>query len=158
MEGRYISTAQSFRCLLQLAEECADMSIANIIKNDFYYDDLSTGASTEDELLKIYNSVIEILSSASFPLRKTRTNCPKIFENDVNNNTLNLTKQSCILGLNWSPTLDLFTFPIDINTDSLNITKRIIISTTCKIFTRPFSCLMCMYHYCQNNVTTIMES
>nr|XP_049694654.1 uncharacterized protein LOC126054199 [Helicoverpa armigera] len=86
----------STRCLLQLAEECTDMSIANIIKNDFYYDDLSTGASTEDELLKIYNSVTEILSSASFPLRKIRTNCPKIFENDVNNNTLNLTKQSCI--------------------------------------------------------------
>ncbi|XP_047024876.1 uncharacterized protein LOC124633636 isoform X1 [Helicoverpa zea] len=124
----------STRCLLQLAEECTDMSIANIIKNDFYYDDLSTGASTEDELLKIYNSVTEILSSASFPLRKIRTNCPKIFENDVNNNTLNLTKQSCVLGLNWSPTVDLFTFPIDINIDSLNITKRTIISTTCKIF------------------------
>lgn len=41
----YLST----RCLLELANECSDPVVSQIIKGDFYVDDLLTGASTESE-------------------------------------------------------------------------------------------------------------
>ncbi|CAG9136732.1 unnamed protein product [Plutella xylostella] len=41
----YLST----RCLVQLAKECRDPVISEVIQKDFYVDDLLTGASTEHE-------------------------------------------------------------------------------------------------------------
>ncbi|XP_028042418.1 uncharacterized protein LOC114252108, partial [Bombyx mandarina] len=38
------------RCLVQLSTECSDKRVANIIKNDFYCDDLITGCDNKTEL------------------------------------------------------------------------------------------------------------
>ncbi|CAH2106769.1 unnamed protein product [Euphydryas editha] len=122
------------RCLLQLSQECNDETIANVIKRDFYMDDLNTGTNSVDELRKIYNGVTQTLKSACFPLRKFRTNCPELFENETDvSKVRDWNKQSSVLGLNWSPKSDTLFFSTDIPVDNV-ITKRTVTSMTCKIF------------------------
>ncbi|KAG7307103.1 hypothetical protein JYU34_007243 [Plutella xylostella] len=126
----YLST----RCLVQLAKECRDPVISEVIQKDFYVDDLLTGASTEHELAHIHKNVTETLASACFPIRKFRTNCPQIFSQETETEALNLNKESSVLGITWAPNTDTLKFSININTDTTQTTKRNILSNTCKIF------------------------
>lgn len=124
----------STRCLVELAHECNDKSIANVIENDFYVDDLNTGSSSEEELRRIYVSVAQIMNSACFPLLKVRTNCPQAFEGvNILSDSLELSKESTVLGLSWCPKSDTIKFSTDI-VNAPQITKRTIISMTCKVF------------------------
>ncbi|XP_049886269.1 uncharacterized protein LOC126380933 isoform X1 [Pectinophora gossypiella] len=126
----YLST----RCLLQLALECPDKSIANVIRHDFYMDDMLTGADSDVELAHVLNQVTSVLNSACLPLHKYRTNCPHIFNDETMTESLNLNKQSSVLGLGWTPDTDTLNFSININKNTDKITKRVILSNTCKIF------------------------
>lgn len=124
----------STRCLLQLAIECPDSIIANVIENDFYIDDLNTGADTISDLKHIAEGVVRVLDSACLPLRKMRTNCPQLFGGDFDEAaSVDLSKESSVLGLNYSPKSDTLQFSRDLEPTSL-CTKRSIISMTCKIF------------------------
>lgn len=58
------------RCLKQLSFECKNDKIANIIKHDFYVDDLLTGGNHLSEVMFIRNQVTNTLASACMPLRK----------------------------------------------------------------------------------------
>lgn len=144
--GTASATFLAFRCLVQLSKECADPKIANVIKNDFYCDDLITGSDDLSELKYIRDSVVDKLAEACFPLRKFRTNAPCIFANDptsnisdeknlsqVNDQYSNLQNQSSVLGLNWCPSQDNFNFLVDFQNEPTS-TKRNILSATCKIF------------------------
>ncbi|CAG4958843.1 unnamed protein product [Colias eurytheme] len=124
----------STRCLLQLSHECSDPIIAEIIKRDFYMDDLLTGADSQAELAYILKNVVDQLDSSCFPLHKFRTNCTQIFSESTNTNPLDLDKKSSVLGVSWSPETDTLNFSININDNTNKITKRIILSETCKIF------------------------
>ncbi|XP_022828982.1 uncharacterized protein LOC111358223 isoform X2 [Spodoptera litura] len=125
----------STRCLLQLAKECNDDVIARIIKNDFYIDDLNTGANSESELQNIYVNVKKNLDSACFPLRKIRTNCLQALDcDDSVFDPVNLTKESSVLGLNYSPKLDIIQFPAKVESPPQIVTKKVVIATISKIF------------------------
>ncbi|XP_063891680.1 uncharacterized protein LOC126055847 [Helicoverpa armigera] len=124
----------STRCLLQLAKECEDKSIACVIENDFYADDLNTGSETVEGLKYIYREVVATLDSAQLPLRKFRTNCPSLFENDDDTaKFVDFNKESSVLGLIWCPKSDNLLFSTDLQ-HSAQITKRSVISTTAKVF------------------------
>lgn len=123
----------STRCLVQLARECSHPIISNILEHDIYMDDLNTGCQSEEEIKEIYEEVTRILSSACFPLHKIRTNCPKVLQTETTSKTLDLSKYSTVLGLNWSPSPDTLHFTVDMDM-SRKLTKRTIISLTCKIF------------------------
>lgn len=115
------------RCLLQLAKECNDDTIANIIKSDFYIDDLNTGAESESELPHIYKNIKEILDSACFPLRKVRTNRLQVFAvDDTMFDPIDLTKESSVLGLKYSPKLDIIEFPSKVESPPEIITKKVL--------------------------------
>lgn len=124
----------STRCLKQLALECNDSLISKVIQNDFYIDDMLTGASTERELHHIYVKVTEVLSSACLPIHKFRTNCPQIFNQATETQCLNLDKESSVLGVLWAPDTDTLRFAININHNQQKVTKREILSNTSKIF------------------------
>lgn len=126
----------STRCLLQLANECNNETIANIMKSDFYVDDLNTGADSESELQYIYTNVKKILDSACLPLRKIRTNCLQAFaaDDDTRLDSVDLIQESSVLGLNYSPKLDIIEFPLKVESPPQIITKRVVIATICKIF------------------------
>lgn len=125
----------STRCLLQLAKECNDKTVSEIIEHDFYYDDFLSGAECESELRHIYQSVTETLASACFSIHKFRTNCPQIFDDDCTlSQALELNKQSSVLGLIWLPKADSLQFSVKLDRDVCHVTKRTILSNTCKIF------------------------
>ncbi|XP_047534361.1 uncharacterized protein LOC125069000 [Vanessa atalanta] len=129
----YLST----KCIWQLGEECADEQIKTIIQHDFYIDDLLTGADSIPQLENILKSVVSVLSSGCFPLRKFKSNVPSIFENSLINtlDPLILSESTNALGLQWQPlndTLHILTnIPYDSNDQA---TKRIILSHSFKIF------------------------
>ncbi|XP_061724427.1 uncharacterized protein LOC133530514 [Cydia pomonella] len=126
----YLST----RCLVQLAMECSDPVVSKVIKNDFYVDDLLTGAATEGELAHILKTVTEVLNSAGFPIHKFKTNCPQIFQEATESDSHNLSKESSVLGVLWAPSTDTLRFEINIDKNEHKVTKRMILSNTCKIF------------------------
>lgn len=126
----YLST----RCLLQLALECTDPLISEVIKKDCYMDDLLTGADSEDTLAHIRKNVIKVFDSGCFPLHKFRSNCPQIFSDCASSESLDLSKQSSVLGVHWAPDSDTFTFGINLEQGEDKISKRKILSNTCKIF------------------------
>ncbi|XP_047992482.1 uncharacterized protein LOC125231164 [Leguminivora glycinivorella] len=124
----------STRCLVQLAKECPDVIVSNVIKNDFYVDDLNTGADSVEELKHITHGVVTALDSACLPLRKFRTNCVDLFEGNENTTSpLDLSKESSVLGLNYSPVSDTLQFSRD-QEPARECTKRSVISTTSKVF------------------------
>ncbi|XP_063541602.1 uncharacterized protein LOC134750371 [Cydia strobilella] len=64
----YLSLIHDNENIDDLAKECDSQTIAQIIKHDFYMDDLLTGAQTEAELGNICESVTNILNGACLPL------------------------------------------------------------------------------------------
>ncbi|XP_061706222.1 uncharacterized protein LOC133517094 [Cydia pomonella] len=126
------------RCLWQLGEESADSSIKTIIQNDFYCDDLLTGADEESDLLNIKQAVSNSLSRGCFNLRKYRSNSQLLINSElenIQNDSLVLSQSLHTLGLLWNPTQDTLHFNIDDSSASPDkVTKRSVLSTTFKIF------------------------
>ncbi|XP_073941239.1 uncharacterized protein [Choristoneura fumiferana] len=125
----------STRCIWQLGEECKDPSIKTIIQNDFYCDDLLSGAETEESLKYIQRQVSNELSKGCFHLRKYRSNLPTLFDDCSlpEKGNLLISNSTNTLGIGWSPSSDNLLFQIDYSPDS-TITKRSILSSTFKIF------------------------
>lgn len=125
------------RCLKQLADECEDTQIRQIINEDFYVDDLLTGDSTPEGLMRIRSLVSEVLASGCFNLRKFRSNLPTCESPDSSDSSvvvdLSEHAQSSTLGLKWSPSSDELYFVIKESDDSI-ATKRKILSTISQVF------------------------
>ncbi|XP_045774153.1 uncharacterized protein LOC123873362 [Maniola jurtina] len=132
--GLASSSFLSTRCLWQLGHECTDKSIETIIKNDFYVDDLITGANTEDELTHIQNSVSNTLKSGCFNLRKYRSNSKSILNAINPEEKLSISSSTSTLGLGWTPGNDKLQISFQIPDKSSKVTKRLILSFTFKIF------------------------
>ncbi|XP_045778928.1 uncharacterized protein LOC123876677 isoform X1 [Maniola jurtina] len=129
----YLST----KCLWRLGEECEDDLIKTIIQRDFYMDDLLTGADTISDLHHILATVVSVLRSGCFPLRKFKSNVPSILESSAIDPLENLTlsESTSTLGLQWKPSTDTLNVIVSIPeyTDDY-ITKRSILSHSFKIF------------------------
>nr|XP_034836350.1 uncharacterized protein LOC117992744 [Maniola hyperantus] len=129
----YLST----KCLWRLGEECEDDLIKTIIQRDFYMDDLLTGADTISDLHHILATVVSVLRSGCFPLRKFKSNVPSIFESAVIDPLENLTlsESTSTLGLQWKPSTDTLNIVVSIPDHADDyITKRLILSHSFKIF------------------------
>lgn len=127
----------STRCIIQLGEECEDELIKNIIKHDFYIDDLITGCNDETQLRFIQNSISKALNSGGFHLRKYKSNSLNILQGtNIENNQENLTfsESTSTLGLGWNPGTDALHFPTKNIPNNVPITKRFILSQSFQIF------------------------
>lgn len=71
------------RTIQKLAnDEGANFPIgAKTLLNDFYVDDLLSGANTLEELIHIRDEVIEILKRGGFDIRQWASNHPRALEN-----------------------------------------------------------------------------
>lgn len=125
------------RCLQQLAidynshypEACLALN------RDFYVDDLLTGANSLDEINKLHNDLINILSSAGLNLRKWLSNSAN-FKNCNESDQIQLgdNSETRTLGISWSSSLDIFKYEIAKLPCPKRVTKRAILATTAKIF------------------------
>ncbi|XP_031329590.1 uncharacterized protein LOC116160515 [Photinus pyralis] len=140
----YGTAAASFlavRSLYQLGIECESTApdISNIIKRDFYVDDLMTGADTMEQAQKICRELPKILNSGCFPLRKWMSNDPKVLENieadSIHPHLLEIGshEHTKTLGLSWSFHSDRLIYFIS-KPNFEKATKRAILSETAQIY------------------------
>jgi hypothetical protein len=133
------------RCLLQVAldGQPTQPTAAEVIKNDFYVDDLLTGANTANEAIQLYEDVTSLLKSGGFPLRKWRSNNPDILE--AIPAALQETQGPCslpreegavkTLGLHWHPSSDWFQFSVvDSRHKKVPWTKRMVLANVAAIY------------------------
>lgn len=105
------------KCLSQLVYDTSIPSISRVISEDFYVDDLITGASSLDECYFIYTELCRVLNAAGLPLRKWCSNSPLLLSQipltqDDPSYLLRLNDEDTIsaLGLIWHPSIDCFRF------------------------------------------------
>ncbi|VVC31118.1 Retrotransposon, Pao [Cinara cedri] len=142
----YGTTPASFmstQCLVALARQSSDEfpCASNAIARDFYMDDLMTGGETQEECIRLYHEITEILNSARLPLRKWCSNSALVLEHigkDVRDPlfTLELGDEEMVksLGLCWKPVPDEFTFTVTPMPIRSRLTKRALLSNLNKVF------------------------
>ncbi|XP_055841189.1 uncharacterized protein LOC129908595 [Episyrphus balteatus] len=114
---------------------------STILKEDFYVDDVLSGAHEIDSALRAQQELIEALESAGFPLRKWTSNCQDLLNNIpkahlLNENILNLEDKSVskTLGIRWNAKLDAFQFFFKTLASDIGLTKRSVISIIARLF------------------------
>ncbi|XP_031348317.1 uncharacterized protein LOC116174520 [Photinus pyralis] len=135
--GPYLAT----RCLYQLALDFENSypSEAQIIKNDFYIDDLITGCDSIEDLRVIRSNIKHILSTAGFILRKWCSNVhTQLFQSDketiehefvqLGDNTIKT------LGIRWEPISDVLYYKFENLKIQNQVTKRTILAITAQLF------------------------
>ncbi|XP_033608281.1 uncharacterized protein LOC117282501 [Cryptotermes secundus] len=133
------------RCLLQvvLDSQPTQPTAAEVIKNDFYVDDLLTGTDTVSEAIQLYDNVTSLLKSGGFPVRKWRSNSLDILE--AIPAALQETQGPCslpldegavkTLGLHWYPISDLFQFSVvDSRHKNVTWTRRMVLANVASIY------------------------
>lgn len=132
----------AIRCLYQLGIDNENLFPREscIIKNDFYVDDLLTGANSIKELIDIKNNIKAILEPAGFNLRKWVSNESRVlndryFNSSVETELIQICKEleTKTLGILWNPTADTLQYAVK-NLREKHVTKRTILSETAQIY------------------------
>lgn len=100
-----------------------------------------SGGDSIEEVRKLYNQLRAMLSQAKFELGKWKTNCAELID-EINADSshddqpLELNEEdTSILGLNWQPNSDCFTFKIEEQWSADKIvTKRTVSSAVARIY------------------------
>ena len=101
------------------------------LKN-IYVDNLFSGADTDNEAMKQYNSTKKLFSKASMNLREWASNSPMFLQQIPEADRTNTSVQKC-LGLLWDTTGDISSSPVD--TTSIAVTtKRHVLQAVSKFF------------------------
>lgn len=139
-------TANAPYLAIRTLQQCADDEAENfplaksVIKNDFYVDDLISGAECLEDAVRIKNEVIGALSSAGFHLRKWTSNCENFMktipdadrEVDISQE-IYIDDTAKTLGIHWQPKEDVFMFKINIKENDTR-TKRMLLSEVASLF------------------------
>ena len=122
------------RCLMQIAQDLEKYKpqLANIIRSDFYMDDLLTGADTAEEAAAIQAEVSKALSDYGFPLRKWTSNESYVIDaikGMINEPELliNPAEEVKTLGMKWNRQEDTLSFKVSLK-EREQITKRMLLS------------------------------
>ncbi|KAK9736432.1 Pao retrotransposon peptidase [Popillia japonica] len=126
------------RALHQAAmDNGADPRVINIIKSDFYMDDLITGTDTLEDAVYLKHQISDVLQRGCFPLRKWRSNEKEILGSgsiDSKDEYVLADKGSIkTLGLLWNSQSDTLHYSVNLDIDDTS-SKRKILSTIAKIF------------------------
>ncbi|XP_046869030.1 uncharacterized protein LOC124461557 [Drosophila willistoni] len=108
---------------------------AKILFEDFYVDDVLTGANTEDQLIRNKDELIQLLGRAQLELGKWVSNTHGIgpLEEAAATSVTGDASSVKVLGIHWEPKSEIFTYGIRLSecTESL---KRQVLSDVSRIF------------------------
>ncbi|XP_062141904.1 uncharacterized protein LOC133849885 [Drosophila sulfurigaster albostrigata] len=128
----------AIRCLIQLSEiaKSSHPMAAEVIRQDFYVDDMLTGAACVEDLKTIKSEVSQILLGAGFELAKWFSNAPGFSASNSTPKPITISESDATktLGVIWLPNEDVFQFRIDDSFMGLKATKRNILSVTSRLF------------------------
>ncbi|UYV64167.1 hypothetical protein LAZ67_2006889 [Cordylochernes scorpioides] len=129
----------AMRTVQQLAEDEGQNypEASRVTLNDFYVDDLLTGAQTIAEAKELIDQLKDLMKRGGFHLRKWNSNCQEIVSHVEEMNEerkINLEKGaiSKILGIVWDHVQD--TFKVNITLPEEVVTKRDLLSNIARIF------------------------
>ncbi|XP_070075668.1 uncharacterized protein [Drosophila takahashii] len=94
---------------------------SKIVLEDFYVDDVLTGAETEDELLSCRDKVIQLMSKAKLELGKWVSNSSRL--SHTRQGELPITSAVKVLGMHWNPQDDVLSYKTSLSTEP-EATKR----------------------------------
>nr|CAH7750739.1 unnamed protein product [Callosobruchus chinensis] len=140
--GQACSSFLATRCLVEISEHCkSDLPrVSNILKHDFYIDDMLTGCNSRQEAITAAKDISKKLSEYGFVLRKWQSNdqtfLSSISSDSIEHSVLNFdsNKSTKILGLTWTGQTDQLRYVIDTNELNDQNTKRAILSNIARIF------------------------
>ncbi|XP_043485408.1 uncharacterized protein LOC122513207 [Polistes fuscatus] len=108
------------------------------LKEDFYVDDLLTGARTVREAKQVRDELISITAGTGMHLRQWASNCAEILKDldTADNNIINLDSSGTIktLGVNWNAAEDNIGYTVKRAADPSKVTKRVILSEISQLF------------------------
>ncbi|XP_070851577.1 uncharacterized protein [Drosophila suzukii] len=109
---------------------------AKILKEQFYVDDVLTGAHTEEELIRNQNELIQLMKCAGMELGKWVSNSSLVADRslattEVQGKGSNSTAK--VLGIHWDPEEDMLFYKVCLTTNPHN-TKRQVLSDVARIF------------------------
>ncbi|XP_058816532.1 uncharacterized protein LOC131679804 [Topomyia yanbarensis] len=141
----YGTACAPFLATRTLEQLCKDESKRFLLASkagteDFYVDDLLSGADTVDEALALQNELIQMMASGGFKLHKWASNHPELLVLVPNADSEQIAffedeKTTRTLGLTWQPRRDvLLTKLHEISFHSGPITKRSVYSDIAKLY------------------------
>lgn len=124
----------AIRTLFKLADdEISNFPKASqLLKRDFYVDDVLTGSDTIESALEIKSELKQLLACGGFDLRKWASNCLEL--NDITNvdNSSNIIS---VLGLCWNTESDIFRIQVKTESSIVSLcTKRSILSEIAQLY------------------------
>ncbi|XP_055543757.1 uncharacterized protein LOC129729271 [Wyeomyia smithii] len=132
------------KCLQTLAKQgCQSYPIgARAVEEDFYVDDMLSGADSIEQARELVSQTSQLLKSAGFVLRKWRTNKKEVLKDlpphlcdEEGTKELDSTSAAVkTLGLLWDSYSDNFRFNVPKWNSSAIITKRVVLSDAARIF------------------------
>ncbi|XP_062704228.1 uncharacterized protein LOC134286610 [Aedes albopictus] len=131
------------RSLVQLArdEKSEYPAAAEVVCEDFYIDDVLTGANTVAEAVRLRMDLQEMLAKGGFDIRKWCSNSDAVLEDVPEEEKEKLVKiddsENIVrtLGLLWDPNNDHFRFVVPSTEDMLQpVTKRFVLSRISRLF------------------------
>ncbi|XP_011163687.1 uncharacterized protein LOC105198615 [Solenopsis invicta] len=125
----------AIRCLHQLANENQKNypRTSDVIRNDFYVDDLISGGNDPDSLIRLKTELTKIFQSAGFALHKWNFNKPTIFSGSSETKTL-LSHETKTLGICWNTKDDCLQYRINITNRNQRATKRSVLSIIAQMY------------------------
>ncbi|XP_076291067.1 uncharacterized protein LOC143214214 [Lasioglossum baleicum] len=131
----------AIRSLFQLAndEEHRFPSAARTLREDFYVDDVITGANTYAEAAIIRDDLIQLCKQGGFDLRQWASNDVRLIEGlDSNTDTthvlLDLEQTIKTLGIHWDARRDEITYSVNEFSQRDRVTKRTMLSQIASLF------------------------
>ncbi|XP_066261326.1 uncharacterized protein [Euwallacea similis] len=124
------------RCLRQIGEENKEVhpDACEVIINDFYLDDLLTGANSVDAAKELSQGLTQLLRTRGFELRKWASNDARILKDiSTDERVIEPNKDPKTLGLKWKTSTDELLITISPQ-EERKITKRSILSQIAQIF------------------------
>lgn len=133
------------RVLQQLADDEQHQfpEAVEVLRKDFYVDDLFSGAKSVEEATKLRQQLETLLSRGGFQLRKWASNEEAVLKDVAQDNralqaSVDLDRNQSIksLGLHWEPASDHLKYQIQLPTDLSEplLTKRIALSQIARLF------------------------
>nr|CAI5866999.1 unnamed protein product [Callosobruchus analis] len=140
--GQASSSYLATRCLIEIASRCEKTfpQVSDVIRSDFYVDDMLTGAGSLEQAKILANDISSVLEQYGFMLRKWQSNHPDIADvvgdKTIEHSVVQIedAKTTKILGLTWSGCNDKLLYTVHKEQMCSRNTKRSILSSIAKIF------------------------
>ena len=104
------------------------------LEENMYVDDLLTGADNEEDALALFRDAREVLSPAGMDLAKLSSNSRVVLDKASSLSGLDGDECHKVLGVDWKPSEDVFSFSGVAVPDSINVTKRVMLSFIARMF------------------------